>query len=141
MIHLRSFKIALLSMIPNMFPIIITLGIMGYMEISLNVATVMIACIALGIAVDDTIHYLSRYGSELRQGKSLEKAMSKTIMGAGRGMVFTSLVITGGFFVLCFSSFEINKAFGILTGITMITAVFADLLLLPVLIRILKVAR
>ena len=141
MIHLRSIKIGLLSMIPNIFPLAVTLGLMGIMDISLNVATVMISCIALGIAVDDTIHYLSRYGAELEEGKSLDQAMHRTIMGAGRGMIFTSLVITGGFFALCFSSFQINKAFGILTGITMITAVFADLLLLPVLIRIFRIRR
>jgi hypothetical protein len=140
-VHLRSLKIGLLSMVPNLMPVVLTIGVMGMMDISLNVATVMIACIALGIAVDDTIHYLSRYGEELRAGKSIDAAMERTIFGAGRGMIFTSLVITGGFFVLCFSSFHTNRAFGILTGITMITAVFADLLVLPVLIRTLKLGR
>jgi uncharacterized protein len=140
-LHLRSVKLGLLSMVPNTFPIAVTLGMMGLFEISLNVATVMIACIALGIAVDDTIHYLSRYGAEIHAGKSEAEARRATMMGAGRGMVFTSIVITGGFFVLCFSSFHTNRAFGILTGITMVTAVFADLMLLPVLMKLLGIKK
>ena len=140
-LHLRSLKLGLLSMMPNVLPITVTLGMMGLMGITLNVATVMIACIALGIAVDDTIHYLSRYGSEIRQGRNGREAMKITMLGAGRGMVFTSLVITGGFLVLCFSSFHTNRAFGILTAITMASAIFADLFLLPVLLRLFRFDR
>ena len=140
-LHLRSIRIGLLSMIPNLLPIAITLGMMGALEITLNVATVMIACIALGIAVDDTIHYLSRYRFELDAGQKRADAMHTTIMGAGRGMIYTSLVITGGFCVLTFSSFHTNRAFGLLTAITMVTAVFADLIVLPYLVRVLKVDR
>lgn len=137
-VYLKSVKIGLLSMIPNAFPIAVTLGMMGLMGITLNVATVMIACIALGIAVDDTIHYLSRYGEEIKKGCTQKIAMERTMMGAGRGMIFTSVVITGGFFILIFSSFLTNRAFGILTAITMITAVFADMLLLPVMVKIFR---
>lgn len=140
-VHLRSLRLGLLSMVPNTLPIMVTLGMMGLFEITLNVATVMIACIALGIAVDDTIHYLSRYGSELRQGHKGHEAMRRTMLGAGRGMVFTSLVLTGGFMVLCFSSFHTNRAFGILIAITMVSAIFADLFLLPVLLRLFRLDR
>ncbi|HDH96479.1 MAG TPA: RND family transporter, partial [Proteobacteria bacterium] len=139
-IHMRSLKIGLVSMIPNVIPIIITLGFMGWLDIALNVATVMISCIALGIAVDDTIHYLARYKHEVRsdEDRQIIPAMRRTMLNTGRAMVYTTVVIAGGFFILSFSSFLTNRAFGILTGVTMITALLADLLLLPVLVRVFK---
>jgi len=137
-IHFRSIKIGLVSMIPNMIPIVLTLGMMGWMGISLNVATVMISCIALGIAVDDTIHYLSRYQAEYRRDGDRIGAMRRTITSTGRAIVSTSLVITGGFWILIFSSYRPNAHFGILTGITMLSALLADLLIAPLCVRFFK---
>jgi len=139
-IHMRSLRIGMTSMIPNLIPIVITLGFMGWLDIPLNVATVMISCIALGIAVDDTIHYLARYKHEVRSDsqRQIAPAMRRTMLNTGRAIIFTTVVIAGGFFVLSFSSFLTNRAFGILTGITMITALLADLFLLPVLVKTFK---
>ena len=136
--HFRSVKVGLVSMIPNMIPIVLTLGMMGWLGISLNVATVMISCIALGIAVDDTIHYLSRFQAEYRRDGDRIGAMRRTITSTGRAIVYTSLVITGGFWILIFSSYRPNAHFGILTGITMLSALLADLLIAPLCVRFFK---
>jgi len=140
-IHLRSFKIGSVSMLPNVLPILITLGFMGLTGYTLNVATVMISCIALGIAVDDTIHYLSRYRRELDADGEIVPAMRRTISSTGRAIVYTSIVIAGGFLIMVFSSFMPNRAFGTFTAITMLSALFADLLVLPVLVKVLKLGR
>lgn len=137
-VHFRSLKVGLVSMIPNMMPIAITLGIMGWMGITLNPATVMIACISLGIAVDDTIHYLSRYHAEYGLDHDRPAATDRTMMSTGRAIVFTSVVIIGGFWLLVFSDFEPNAHFGILTGVTMISALLADLVVAPYCIKLFR---
>ena len=98
----------------------------------------MLSCIALGIAVDDTIHYLSRYQAEYRVDGDRTGAMRRTLMSTGRAIVFTSVVIAGGGWILVFSSFRPNAHFGILTGVTMVSAPLADLLIAPLCVRFFK---
>jgi len=138
-VHLRSVRVALISMIPNLLPVLTTLGMMGLAGISLNLSTVMISCIALGIAVDDTIHFLVRYRRETRSGADIAEAMRRTVANTGRAMVFTSLVIAGGFALFILSGFGPNRHFGILMAFTMAAALVADLVLLPFLIRAFKI--
>jgi len=134
-VHLRSLRVGLLAMIPNLLPILMTLGIMGWLNISLNVATVMISCIALGIAVDDTIHFLTRYRREIAVNSEVGPAIHRTMLRCGRAIVFTSLIITAGYAVIIFSSFRPNRYFGLLTAVTMISALLADLIVLPYLVK------
>ncbi len=134
-LHLRSLRIGLLAMIPNLLPILMTLGIMGWLNISLNVATVMISCIALGIAVDDTIHFLTRYRREIRLDGEVDSAIHRTMLSSGRAIVFTSLIIAAGYAVIIFSSFRPNRYFGLLTAVTMLAALIADLIVLPFLVK------
>jgi len=133
--HLRSVRSALVAMIPNILPVIGTLGLMGLSGISLNLSTVMISCVALGIAVDDTIHFLVRYRRESQAGAHTNEAIALTVQNTGRAMVFTSLVIAGGFALFVFSSFAPNRHFGILMAFTLGVALLADIVLLPFLIR------
>jgi len=138
-LYLRSIRVGLLSMIPNVLPVLMTLGMMGLSGISLNLSTVMISCIAIAIAVDDTIHFLVRYRREILTNGRVTPAIERTMFESGRAMVFTSLVIAGGFSILLFSSFAPIEYFGLLTAFTMITALGADLLVLPFLIKLFKV--
>ena len=136
--QLRSLKAALLVMIPNVLPVLLTVGVMGAMSISLNFATVMITSIAIGIAVDNTIHFLVRYRRELRTDPDRGKAVENTIMHSGRAMVFTSVAMAAGCGIFILSDFEPNRCFGFLMAFTMLTALLADLLVLPYLIKVRK---
>ena len=127
----RSLKIGLLSMIPNVLPIITMLGIMGWLDFPLDTNTVMIGPITLGIAVDDTIHYITRYKRERRKGLSPELAMTKTLTSTGRALLSTSVILTCGFVITIFSSFRPQSILGGLGGLTIMMALAADLILLP----------
>ncbi len=135
----RSVKIGLLSMIPNVLPIFLTLAIMGWMNIKLDAATVMIASIALGIAVDDTIHFVTRFRVELdRNGWDYEKTMRESLRIAGKPMFFTSVILLAGFGVLVLGSFKPTRIFGLLTGLTMAFALVGDLILMEAILLKLK---
>jgi hypothetical protein len=131
---LRSLSIGLLSLVPNSFPIILNFAIMGGLGIPLNTATALIAAVALGIAVDDSIHFLSHYGSKRKQQATREKAVQETILEKGRAIISTSLILCIGFGVMTLSSFVPVIQFGFLTALIMITALIGDLVMLPALI-------
>ncbi len=135
---LRSLRYAALSLAPNLTPIVLALGTMGLFDIALDPATVMIAGIALGIGVDDTIHFLVRYLSLRRAGETLQEAVSSSLQTVGRAMVRTSAVAALGFFVLCFSEFLPLLHFGLFTGLAMIAALLADLVVLPALLLLME---
>ncbi|MEE8078459.1 MAG: efflux RND transporter permease subunit, partial [Pseudomonadales bacterium] len=135
-LFLRSWKLAAIGMIPNLFPMVACLGLMGWLGIPLNMATSMMLAISLGIAVDDTIHYLWRFRRELQCDGNVAAAVVRSHRSVGLACVFTTLVITGGFWILCFSRFLPTAYFGVLIGLTMFVALAADLMLLPVLLSI-----
>jgi hypothetical protein len=137
----RSVKMGLLAMIPNVVPIAAMLGLMGWLDIRLDGFTVMIACIAIGIGVDDTIHYLHHLRHELSLGKGLDEAMTATVTSVGRALVFTSVVLALGFWIFCLSDFVGTFNFGLLTGVTVLVALAADLLILPAAIMIVGVPK
>ena len=135
----RSIRLGLVGMIPNIAPIAVVLGLMGWLDVPLDGFTVMIASIAIGIGVDDTIHFLHRLRSELARGLDLSSSISATIQGVGRPVLFTSVVLALGFWVFCFSDFTGTSNFGLLTGVTVIVALLADLLTLPAMLRLFHV--
>jgi uncharacterized protein len=135
---LKSARIGMMSMIPNLIPIAITLGVMGYVGINLDVATIMIASVAIGISVDDTIHFLYRFKEEFKKDRDHYLAIQRTLSGVGRALIFTTIVATCGFLVFCLSNFKAIQYFGLLTGITMVSAIFAVLLILPSCILLFK---
>lgn len=138
---LKSLRIGLYSLIPNVVPIVGMLGFMGWARIPLDGFTVMIACIAMGIAVDDTIHYLHHLREELGQGHTLAQAMNRTIRFTGRSMMFNSIVLALGFWVFCLSDFPGTRNFGFLTGFTLILAMLGELQLTLATIRLMGVPR
>ena len=133
-IFFGSLKLGLVSVVPNITPLIVTLGYMGIRGYDLNVANVTVFAIGLGIAVDDTIHFLSRYRDEFLVDGKVVPAISRTARGSGTAIVLTTVLIVGGMAVLLNSSFVPTKRFAELTIVTMMAALAGDLLLLPAII-------
>ena len=128
---LGSLSLGLLSLIPNLTPIAFGLAFMGIAGINLDPGTVMIGPIALGLVVDDCVHFLFRYRGLVRAGKSVEEACLETIHSSGRAIVTTSLVLSGGFAILAIGSFIPNIYFGVVTAFVVLVAMVADLVTLP----------
>ncbi len=129
-----SLRAGLMSLVPNVFPIIMLFGLMGLTGISLNISTSMIAVIAIGIAVDDTIHYLTAFNTEVRRSGDQRLAVIHVGRSVGRPIVFTSVALCLGFLIVCLSNFKPIQHFGVLAGATMAVALFSDLILLPALV-------
>ena len=121
-------------MLPNLFPIIILFGVMGFFEITLNFSTSLIAAIALGIGVDDTIQYINRYNIEIQKTRDQTKAMLSSLKIMGKPMIFTSMALFCGFIILAFSDFVPIKQFGVLTASIMLVALLSNLIILPALL-------
>ena len=134
----RNFKLAVISMIPNILPIFLTLGLIGWFDFPLDITTVMITSVVLGIAVDDTIHFLFWYKRELSLGKSLPEAIQKSFRIAGRPIIITSFILCLTFLVLIFGSIKPTIAFGLLTSVAIFFSLLGDLLLLPSLLLFFK---
>jgi diguanylate cyclase (GGDEF)-like protein len=130
-----SFKVGLIAIVPNLFPIVINFGLMGWLGIELSMATSLIASIAIGLAVDDTIHYLVRFNREFHKDLDDKRALKETIAHIGRPIIFTTLTISTGFFILAFSGFKPTAIFGTMMVITMLSALVGDLILLPILMQ------
>jgi predicted RND superfamily exporter protein len=137
-VSFRSLKIGLLSMVPNFVPVAFTFGVMGLLDIPLNLFTAPFACIALGIAVDDTVHFLARFQIEFRREKDYRKAIYGTMESVGKALIYTSFIFTAGFCIFLVSGFQVTRNFGALVGFTILGALAADLFLLPVLIWVFK---
>jgi hypothetical protein len=137
----RSVRIALIGITPNILSTLIVLGLMGWLGIPLDLMTIMIAAIAMGITVDDTIHYVHRYLEELQTAPP-EKAVERCHASVGYALLYTSLIVVLGFSLLAFSDFIPSALFGLLTALAMTLAVVFDLSLLPVLLnRFVRTAR
>ena len=132
MLVFRSFVLGAISMIPNIIPIVVTLGIMGWSGITLNVATVMISCVALGIAVDGTTHYYTRFKKEFQIDQSYDGAMSRALHSVGPALIFTNVIVIVGFSVVMLSNFKLTFYFGLLMCITMFGALWGDLIVGPI---------
>jgi predicted RND superfamily exporter protein len=131
----RSARILICSLIPNVIPLIITAGVMGWVGIPLKPSTVLVFSVALGIAIDITIRFLVNYKQELpHQQFNMKKTVIETIHSAGISIIYTSMVLIAGFIIFSFSGFGGTKSLGWLTSLTLITATFTNLVLLPALI-------
>ena len=134
----RSLYMALIAMIPNLLSAASVLGIIGWSGIPLDIMTVTVAAISIGIGVDNTIHYVHRFLKEYDLQKNYDLAIKNSHATIGRAMFYTSLTIVLGFMILVSSNFNPSVFFGIFTSFSMIIAILAALMLLPVLIRHLK---
>jgi hypothetical protein len=131
----RSVRILICSLIPNLIPLIITAGVMGWEGITLKPSTVIVFSVALGIVIDVTIRFLVNYKQELpRFNNSVRPTLVQTIRHTGISIIYTSLVLIAGFVIFCFSSFGGINALGWLTSLTLVVGTLTNLILLPVLI-------
>jgi len=134
-VMLRSLRWTLIAMTVNLLPVAVCLGMMGWLRIPVNMTTAMMLAATLGIAVDDTLHYIWRFRREHAAGGSVHDALLRAHASVGRACVFTTVVIACGFSILLLSEFLPTAYFGGLVGFTMLIALAADVVLLPVLIR------
>jgi predicted RND superfamily exporter protein len=131
----RSLRILICSLIPNIIPLIVTAGIMGWAGVRLKPSTVLIFSVALGIAIDVTIRFLVNYKQELPSNNyNVKLTVSETIKHTGLSILYTSLVLIAGFIIFCFSGFGGTQSLGWLTSITLFTATLTNLILLPILL-------
>ena len=131
----RSVRILLCSLIPNVIPLVITAGVMGWAGIALKPSTVLIFSIALGIAIDVTIRFLINYKQELpHYNNQVSPTLIQKIKHTGISIIYTSLVLIAGFIIFCISDFGGTKALGWLTSLTLVVGTLTNLILLPVLI-------
>jgi predicted RND superfamily exporter protein/CRP-like cAMP-binding protein len=135
-----SWMAGVLALIPNVIPIVINFGIMGWLGVPLNPGTAMVAAIAIGLAVDDTIHLMTRFGAESRLRVDERAAVRATIRGEAVPVLTTAVALGLGFAVFGLSNFRIVAEFGLLAAGTMVYAAVADLFLMPILLRHLRLA-
>jgi predicted RND superfamily exporter protein len=140
LIMLRSLKIGIFAIIPNFLPILFTIALMPVLGVALDVGTVMIACIALGLVVDDTIHFLTRIKLEMKDAKDTREAISKAIIRVGRPIIYTSIILGFGVLVFVFASFYPVINFGIILSIVIILALIFDLMVLPAIMGFFRLA-
>jgi hypothetical protein len=128
-----SVRAGLLSLIPNLIPVLTVFGVMGLLGIPLNTGTALVATVAIGIAVDDTVHHMVTYARQLNRHHDQRIAMIETLRIQGRPIVYVSLALAGGFLILGFSSFVPTQLFGLLSAFVMVVAMVAELVLTPIL--------
>ncbi|MDR2926962.1 MAG: MMPL family transporter [Cytophagaceae bacterium] len=128
----RSWRMALVSLVPNLIPLIMTAALMGYFGIPIKPSTVLVFSVAFGISVDDTIHYLAKYRQELGETNwSIRAAVVLALKETGVSMIYTSIILLCGFGIFCLSQFGGTAALGMLVALTLLIAMFSNLILLP----------
>lgn len=130
-VFMKSVRAMLAAVLPNLAPIFSVFAVMVILDIPFDTATVMIASVAIGIAADDTIHFLSHFRKEKQSGKNTAAAVQDTFLKVGRAMTFTSVVASAGFVILLLAEFKPIQYFGLLGSISMITAWIGDVFILP----------
>lgn len=136
MIIFSSIKVAWIALVPNIITTSVIMGILGIFAIPLDLMTITIAAVAMGISMDDTIHYIHRYLAELKREPNNEKAwVKRTNLSVGYALIYTTTVIVIGFGSLVFSNFVPSMLFGLLTSIAMVVALLTDITTLPVLLK------
>ena len=128
----RSFRMIIVSLIPNLLPLVVTAGLMGYLGVPIKPSTILVFSIAFGISVDDTIHFLAKYRQELQANNwKIKKSVYGALRETGVSMFYTSIVLFFGFSVFIISSFGGTVALGALVSVTLLFAMLSNLLLLP----------
>ena len=132
----RSARFGVLTIVPNLLPVVAVLGVMGYLDISMNIATVMLASVALGVVDDDTIHFINRYRKEVGAGASTDEAIAVATAHEGRASLTTALINSCGFGVLLLSEYRPTAWFGGLLALTLGVAFLAEVFILPATIKL-----
>ena len=136
-LFIGNFRMGLVSMIPNVMPIMLTMGLMGLFDIPMDMFNMLIGSIAIGLAVDDTIHFLHNFRRYFHETGDAREAVRLTFLSTGRAMFVTSVVLSAGFFIFTMASMHNIQRFGVLTAFTIITALAADFLISPALMMVL----
>ncbi len=126
----------LISMLPNLTPIVLTLALMKVAGIPLNLFTMLVGSIAIGLAVDDTVHFMHHFHRYFERTGNIEESVRQTLLTSGRAMLATSVALSAGFFIFCFASLKNLIDFGLLTGVTILAALVADFVLAPALMAL-----
>jgi len=134
---LGSVKVGLVSMIPNVLPVVMALGFMKMVGMPLDLFTMLVGAIIIGLSVDDTVHFFHNFARYRHQGSSVHESVEKTMLGTGRAMVATTIVLALGFYVYTFATLSNLINFGVLTGSAIIVALLSDILLAPALLKLL----
>tara|TARA_B100000401_G_scaffold180122_1_gene121044 strand:- start:1721 stop:2488 length:768 start_codon:yes stop_codon:yes gene_type:complete len=135
----KSWRMVIVSMVPNLIPLIITSAIMGYVGIPIKPSTILVFSIAFGISIDDTIHFLAKYRQELKANNgNIRKSAIVAIRETGVSMIYTSIILFFGFSIFMASNFGGTQALGILVSVTLFIAMLANLVLLPSLLLTLE---
>ncbi|ERM83942.1 hypothetical protein P872_01395 [Rhodonellum psychrophilum GCM71 = DSM 17998] len=134
----RSWRISLLVLLPNVIPLLWMCGVMWLLGIELKLTTAIVFTVAFGIAVDDSIHFMTKLQSELKKGKSLLYAIKRTYLETGKAIILTTLILVSGFSILIFSDFGVTYLAGLLISMALVFALLSDLLLLPILLLPMK---
>lgn len=130
----KNIPIGLISLIPNVLPILFALGFMGFLGLPLNVATILIAAVTMGITVDDTIYYLNNFFIHLKETNDVSEAILKTHRSMGQAIFYTSVILMVGFLIFTFGSFKPTVIFGAVVSCIFFVALFGELLILPLLL-------
>ncbi|MCZ6533665.1 MAG: efflux RND transporter permease subunit [SAR324 cluster bacterium] len=133
---LGSWRIGLISMLPNLAPIVVTMGVMGWMDIKLDMSNMLLGTVAIGLAVDDTIHFFHDFRTYYARSQNVGEAVRQTMLNAGRAILFTTLVLVTGFWLFMFASLNNLIQFGFLIGLCLIIALLADILLAPAMMEL-----
>jgi len=127
----RNLRILPLFIIPNILPIVLVVGVMGWLGITIDIGVAISGAIIIGVAVDDTIHFLVKYREARRRGDNIQTSLEYVMQYAGSAIIFTTLILSVAFLIFVFSQFLPNVNFGIVTAVALIIAVLVDLLMLP----------
>ena len=131
-----NLRLGLVAVIPNLAPIILALGVMGWTQMPLDSLTMLTGSIAIGLAVDDTIHFMHNFRRYYAESGDVDYAVRNTLATTGQALLFTSLVLSSGFFLYCFATMLLLHNFGLLTAFTILAAFLADILLAPALMSL-----
>ena len=135
LITFHKFKMVVISLIPNLIPLLFTAGLMGYSGVPLKMSTILVFSIALGISVDNTIHYLARYRLQMKiNNNDIRKSVMAAILETGPSMIYSATILICGFLIFAFSSFGGTKIVGLLVPFTLLIALITNILVLPALV-------
>ena len=132
----RNWRMLPIFIVPNILPIALVVGVMGWLHIDIDMGVAIAGAIIIGVAVDDTIHFMVKYIEARKRGDNLEDAMKYVLSYAGSAIIFTTFVLSIAFLVFVFSNFNPNYHFGIVTASALVIAVLVDLVALPALLML-----
>lgn len=136
LVAFRSPRVALVALVPNILPILMITGVMGWLRLPINMGAAMIAAVSMGLAVDSSIHYITAFQRLRREGLSTDDALFRVQQSVGMAVTFSTLALIVGFSALCLSDFVPTMYFGILVGLAMLGGMLGNLVLLPVLLKV-----